>query len=132
MLAHAVHLPLLLALADIFAFVELALALDQGNDDLGLALLEVDLEGYDGVPLLVCLGKQAIDLAFVEQEFSRAQRFVVVVVGKRVGADVHLVQKHLAVFDLGVGVLQVGLAHSQGLDLGPVSTIPASYWSMMV
>ncbi len=40
------------------------------------------------------------------------------IVGKRVGSDVDLIDKHLAVVDSGVGVFQVDLAESDGFHLG--------------
>jgi hypothetical protein len=54
----------------------------------------------------------------VQQELSDPERIVVSVVGKRVGPDVQLVDKHLAVYNPAIGVLEVGLAKPQGFHLG--------------
>ncbi len=43
---------------------------------------------------------------------------MIIIIGKRVGSDVHLVNKHFTVFDLGVSIFQMGLAEPQGLDFG--------------
>jgi hypothetical protein len=115
---HPVHLPLLLAVADALALVELAFALGQGKRDLGLAGFEVELQRHQRVSLLVRFGVQARDLPFVQEELSHPQGLMVVVVGKGVGADVHLVEPDFAVLDLGVGVFQVGFPQPQGLNLG--------------
>ncbi len=64
-------------------------------------------------PCSFALSIEALDFAFVQQQFTGTQRVVIVIVGKRVGADVHLIDKHLAIFNLGVGILDVGPSQAQ-------------------
>ncbi len=40
------------------------------------------------------------------------------VIGKGVDADMHLMEKNLSVLDLGIGILDIDLAVSHGLDFG--------------
>ena len=109
---------LFVALADGGAFVVLALAFGQGQGDFDLVAAKIDAQGDEGVALFVNLAVEALDLVLVQEEFADAKGVVVAVVGKGVFADVHLVDEDLAVFDAGVGVLDVHAAKAHGLDLG--------------
>ena len=114
-------LPLQLSLffpfPDGLSFVVLSFAFGKGQGNLGLTSLEVDLEGNEGLSLFFHFTDQTLDFLFVQEEFSGPSRFVVSVVGKGIGADVHVVQKGLSTGDLGVAVLQVRPSQSQGLHL---------------
>jgi hypothetical protein len=43
---------------------------------------------------------------------------MIIIIGERVGADVHLVNIHFTVFDPGISVFQIGLAQPEGLYFG--------------
>ena len=66
----------------------------------------------------VDFGVKPLDFLFVQKKLSDSERIVIFVVGKRVGPDVQLIDKHLAVDNPGIGILEVGLADPQRLYFG--------------
>jgi len=100
------------------ALVPVLFALGEGYLALDAAVLEVELDGDEGVALLGGEDFQLFDLALVEEELARAEALVVHGVAVREGADVGVEEEALAVFEEAVGVFEVGFAFADGLDLG--------------
>ena len=53
----------------------------------------------------------------MQKKLARSQRIMVTIIGKRIWTDVHLVNKHFAIFDSGVGILQIDPSLPQGFNL---------------
>ena len=116
-LALTVQVSFLFALAYANPFIVLALALDHGQGQFSFAVEKIHPERYQGETLFIYLAVKLFDFLFIQKEFADPQRGVVVVVGKGVDADVYLVDPHLAVGDLGVGVFEVSSSQAQGFNL---------------
>src|SRR5690606_17765116 len=89
---EAVEAALLVARGDVVALVVELLALGEGDLHLRSAVLEVEPERDDGVPLLLDPLPQRLDLAAVEEEAARARRLVVGVPAHLVGRDVEVAE----------------------------------------
>jgi hypothetical protein len=94
------------------------LALRQGERDLHLAVLEIQLRRHQGEALLDGLANQLPDLVLVQQQPALPPGVVIHVPAVRVGVDVHVVQPHLAPLHLGVAVAQVRPPLADALHLG--------------
>ena len=105
-----------------FAFggslVPLLLAFGKGQFAFDAAVFEVELDGDQGVALLLGGDDELVDLAFVEEEFAGAEGVVVHRVAVGEGADVGVEEEGFAVFEEAVGVFEVGFAFADGFDLG--------------
>src|SRR5271154_3897463 len=95
------------------------LALGKSQLDLGAAVFEVDFQRNDRVALLAHTTPQAIDLASMHQQFSRASLLVAELAGGSVRADVYAFEERLTVFDARVTVAQICAMRPQRFDLGP-------------
>src|SRR4051795_2683662 len=94
------------------------LAARQGDLDLRLAVLEVQRQRHKREPTLLRLADQLRDLLAVQQELARPPRLVV---GPRplvVLRDVRVLQPHLAVLDVRIGIDERRTASAQRLHLG--------------
>src|SRR5450432_3647080 len=112
---RAIDLPLALTLLRVIPLVPLLLAVHERELGLDAALLLVQRQRHESVPLLLDLAREAIDLAAVQQQFAPAPRLVVAPVRVRVEADVDLVQPGLVLGDLGEGVDHRDLAFADRL-----------------
>ena len=88
------------------------------------AAFKIKSQRYEGVALFIDLAVQPLNFVFVQKQFSRPQGIMVVVIGKRVGCYVQLVNEHFAVFDAGVGIFDICPAHSQRFHLGAFELQP--------
>src|SRR5208282_1891906 len=100
------------------ALVVRVLAFGEPKLNLGASVLEVNFQRDDRVALLAHAAPQAIDLAPMHQQFSRASFLVAELARRRVSADVHALEKRLAVLDARVTVAQICAMRPQRLDLG--------------
>ena len=100
------------------AFVVELFALAQADLDLDPAALEVDLQGDQGVAVLLDLAVEPHDLPLVHQQAAGTAGVHIEAVALLIGGDVHLVEEHLTVLDAAPGILQVQGALADGLDLG--------------
>ena len=80
------------------------------------AVLQVHIQRHQGVPLPLHLRAQLADLAFMQQQPFGTQRIGVEDIALLIGADVHSLNEHFAVFHNGVAFLQVHPALAHGLD----------------
>ena len=94
------------------------LASRQGDLHLGAAVLEVQRQRDEREPLLAHLRLDLVDLGAVQQQLAPAADLVVGPGPLGVRRDVHLVQEHLTVLDLGEAVDERRPAGAQRLDLG--------------
>ena len=118
------HVAVHILLLHVFALVVKLFPLGQPHFDLDQAILEIEPERHYGIPLLADLAEELADLLFVEEEFSHPIRIVVFTVAEIVGGNVEIVQKSLAVFYQGKGIVQVCLARPQRLYLGALEHHP--------
>lgn len=105
-----------------FSFIIQLLAATHTDLELGATVLEINLGRHKGQPLFIDLLDQLVDLVAIEQKLARAQRLMVFAIPLFVGADVHVVDKHLAVANAAVGFLDAHLPHADRLDLGPLES----------
>ena len=118
----AVHIPFRVSIGDLSTPVMLLLAARQAELDLGpAAVVDVQPEGHDRLPLLARPPDQLVDLRAVEQQLPFALGLVVAALGRcllerrDVGAD----QPRLAVaVDARIRIGQVDLVGANRLDLG--------------
>src|SRR5208282_1768312 len=103
---------------DRIAFVVRVLALGESQFNLGAAVFEIEFQRDDRIALLAHAAPQAIDLAAMHQEFSRAGFLVAELSRGSVGADVNALEERFAVFDAGVAVSEICAMRTQRLDLG--------------
>ncbi len=82
------------------------------------AVLEIDLQGNQGIALTHHKPVQLADFLPVHQELFRAKRITVEDVALFVGADVHPLHPDLTLTDLGPAFLQIDLAQADAFDLG--------------
>jgi hypothetical protein len=94
------------------------LAPGQTQLHLGFTIFEVDLQWNQSKSLLLGLALQSFDLPILYKEFTDTIRFVVVMIGMAVRADVALHEIKLAGLYASVTVLEVGTSLAQGLDFG--------------
>ena len=80
---------------------------------------EIDGQGDESHAVLFDGAVQAHDLALVHEQLTRAAGILVENIALFIGADVHAVDGKLPVLDDAVGVLQVDVALTDGLDLCP-------------
>jgi hypothetical protein len=96
-----------------FAFVVELFTAREAQLDLGAAVLEIELERYQGKAALLGLAREPFDLALMQQQLSGAGRLVIELIRPGVGADVGVDQERLAFLHARVAVGQVGLAVTQ-------------------
>src|SRR5690606_40980104 len=114
----ALDLPGRVPAGDGLPLVPELLPLGQRQLHLGEApAVEVDAQGDEGLPRLPALAQQPADLRLVEQELPGTGGLMVPAVAVLPGADVEVVEDHLAVLHLGEGLPQVGPPRPQRLDL---------------
>lgn len=97
-------------------FVEGGLSLGKAQFHLGLAVLEVDLERYQGQTLLCDLTGETVDLPAVEEQLARPFRFVPTFSGKIVGRNMSANKEGLAVVDVRVRVFEFHASVTHRLD----------------
>ena len=118
LLHGAVDLALGVPLGRGLSFVVEFFALAQAHLDLDPAALEVDLQGDQGVAVLLDLAVEPHDLPLVHQQSAGTAGVHIEAVALLIGGDVHLVDEHFAVLDAAPGILQVQGALADGFDLG--------------
>ena len=69
--------------------------------DLHSAVLEIHADRHEGHAFFDRLSHELPDFVSVEQQLATAQRFVIGVAPMAVRADVHVIEKRLAIIDLG-------------------------------
>ncbi len=89
----------------------------KGQGHLGLATLEVNLEGNQGLTLFFDFTCEPFDFLPVEKKLSDAQGVMVAVSRKRIHAYVHVIKKELPASNRGIAVLYVDASESQRLHL---------------
>ncbi len=95
------------------------LALAQADLQLDPALFKVDAGRDDRKTAFVDFTGQLEDLGVMEQELAHPRRISGIFPSALlIGADVHVINKDLAVLDPAKGFLETDLAESQRLDLG--------------
>src|SRR5450432_161569 len=115
----SVDLSLALTFLRVISLVPLLLAVHERELGLHAALLLVQGQRHQSVPLLLDLAGEAVDLAPVEQQLSPPPRLVVPPVRVRVDTDVRPVQPGLVLVDLAERVDERDLAVADRLDLRP-------------
>ena len=110
-----VHLPLSVLLGCGLPLVVELFALAQADLHLDPGAFEVEAQGDQRVAVLLDLGEEAEDLPLVHQQAAGAAGFPVEDVALLIGAHVHAVEGHLPVLDGAEGILQVHVAHADGL-----------------
>src|SRR5690606_18065194 len=116
------HQPLLLAAPVAVAFgrplVMLLLAAGKTEPDLDDAtVIEIERQRHQRFPRLLDLSGDLVDLPLVHQELARAERIVVEAVAMPIFRDMRVDQIQALIFKRRIGVLNVGLAGAQALDL---------------
>jgi len=89
------------------------------------AVLQVDLQRDERIPLPGYLPLQLADLAFMQQQALGPERVGVEDAALFIWADVHPFHQNLAAMDAGVTLLQVHPALTDGLDLRALELHPA-------
>src|SRR5215831_13452008 len=74
----------------------------QGELHLRLAPQEIELEGDQRQPTLLCLAHQPANLLFMQQQFSRPLGFMIRIAAVRVWTDVAVVQIDFTIIHCGV------------------------------
>ena len=115
--ALTVQIALFVAAFDRLTFVVFALATGQRQQNFYFAAFEIKLEGNQGLAFFIDLAVQLLDLSSVQQQLAGPHRIMIVIICKRVGADVHLIDENFTIFDPGIGVLEIGPALPQRFDL---------------
>src|ERR1017187_10104530 len=100
------------------ALVPLLFALGQREFAFYAALAKVEPGGDKSEALLTGSTFELSNFVLVQQQLACAQRIVVHRVAMREGTDVRVQEKTFSVLQQPVGVLEVGLALANGLDLG--------------
>lgn len=106
----------LLLAFDGFALVVTVLAARDAQLELRAAVFEIDGQGDQRGAALGGFGFQAVEFAFVDQEFAVAER-IVTDGGFLVRIDVAAVEDQFAVFDSGEGFGELASAPAEGFDL---------------
>ena len=110
-----VHLPLCVFLGCGVPLVIELFALAQADLHLHPGAFEIQAQGDEGVAVLLDLGEEPLDLPLVHEQAAGAAGFAVEDVALLIGADVHSVERHLPVLDGAEGILQIHVAHANGL-----------------
>lgn len=100
------------------AFVELAFAFAEGEEDFGVALGEINPQRQQGHAFDLEFAGEAVNFFFVEEEPARAERVNVPAVALFVGGDVGVVEPALGAIYLAEGVVNGGAGGAEALDLG--------------
>jgi len=117
----ASHLDLRLLLGDCGATVFLLPALRQRKVYLHAAIAQVHVERHQRETFLRHALCEPADLGAVEQQFARPHRLVRTdTMAEFVGGDVHVLQPHFAVRQVGVGISDLHLAGAHALHLAAV------------
>src|SRR5262245_466272 len=103
---------------DRFPLVVFFLALRQAHGHFHTPVFEVHAHRDERHPFLDRLAGELANLLAVQQELPPAQRLVLRVAAMPVGADVHVVEEHLAVLEPGKAVTEVHASFADRLDLG--------------
>src|SRR4051794_5257827 len=123
--AHgAVDLPGGVAGGERLPLVVGALAAGESDLYLRLAVLEVERQRHERQAALLRLPDELRDLLAVQQQLARAARLVVGPRALVVLRDVRVLEPHLAVLHVGVGVDQRRATRAQRLDLGSLEHEP--------
>src|SRR5919112_3357453 len=104
---------------DLTPLVVLTLAACDGDLELDDAVLGVELEGAERLPLLLALADEAVDLFSLQQQLAVAGGELPLLPGVRVRRDVSPDQEDFAVPHPGVALLEVGPTLPYGLHFGP-------------
>src|SRR5690606_37811236 len=88
---------------------------EPGFDD--AAIIETERQRNQRVSRLLDLSGDAVELALAHQELARAERIVVEAVAMTIFRDMRIEQIQALIFKGRIGVLNVGLAGAQALDL---------------
>ena len=81
-------------------------------------ILQVNGKLYKGVSVLLDLRIQFVDLPAMHQQPPGPERILIEDIALLIRRDMHTVDKHLAVFKVAEGILQIDLSLTNGLDLG--------------
>src|SRR5918997_3435274 len=103
---------------DLTPLVVLTLAACDGDLELDYAVLGVELEGDEGLPFLLALADEAVDLLSVQQQLAVAGGELPFLPGVRVRRDVRPDQEYFTVPHPGIALLEVGLTLPYGLHFG--------------
>ena len=117
-LAHLIHLSLIIRLAQTLPFVVGVLTLTEGYLHLRQsALVDKEAEWDNRLAGVLCRLLQFAYLAALEQQLAVAFGFVVGVRTEPVFGDVHLFDVHLSVLYRTIRIHQRGFAFADGFDL---------------
>ncbi len=100
------------------AFVVLALAFAEAEQDFGVALREVDFQRNQHRALGVELPGEAVNFLLVEQQPAGAERINIPAVGLLVGRDVGVVEPALAALDFAESLINRSARSPEAFDLG--------------
>src|ERR671921_2280870 len=103
---------------DLTPLVVLTLAACDGDLQLYDAVLGVELEGDEGLPLLLALADEAVDLFLVQEQLAVSGGKLPFLPGVRVRRDMRPDQEDFAFSDASVALLEVGPTFPDGLRLG--------------
>lgn len=107
-----------IAFLDVFALVELDLAFADADGDLNLVVFPVHGQRNEGVALNGDLAEEFADFGFVKEEAAGSLGGMIHDVALGVFVDMGVVEPDLIVLDPGKGIIQLGFAGTEGLDLG--------------
>ena len=102
----------------VLAFVELGFAFADAQGHFHLAVLPIQRERHEGIALDRGESEQFANFGFVQKQFARGFRGVVLDVAVRVFVNVGIVEVNLVVFDPRKGVTDLSFSGPKGLDLG--------------
>ena len=119
------HFPLHILLPDILALVIELLAPCQTDLDLDPAVLEIDLQGHQGIALGLDLAGQLEDLSLVQEQAAFAQGLTVEDIALFIRADVHAFNESFSMIDGYISFLDTALAHADRFDLCSEKLDPA-------
>lgn len=94
----------------VFAFVELGFAFADAQGDFHLAVLPIHRERHESITLDRGESEQFANFGFVQEEFARGFRGVILDVAVRVFVNVGVVEVNLAVFDPRKGVADLAFS----------------------
>lgn len=95
-----------------FALVVLLLPFAKTDQQLRVAVADINLERHDRISLLLGLAQQLVNLRLMQQQLARAGRIDrVEPVALLERADVHIVDEHFPVSDRSESVVNIRLAH---------------------